>query len=303
MIIAVTGATGFVGGHVLKAALASGHSVRAHIRAKTPEPPITDPRLTWVRGDVFDPDLGRSLLEGADTLIHMAGLIKAQRRDDFFHINAGLVRHISHIADQCHVERILLLSSMAARQAELSHYAASKRAGEDGLAAFNGVKIIIRAPAIFGPGDEATRPLIEAMGKGFLPVAGGRGWRERRLALAYAPDLARDMIACLEHGYYDGIIVSPANLTHISWPEFAKTAEPIVKRPIRLLPMPLWCLYPLAALTSLSSRFFGKGHFTLGKLREFLYEDWQSETQMASITPIETALRDTLKAYDEASQR
>ncbi len=295
-LLAVTGATGFVGQYVVKAALDAGYRVRALIRTPSKKPDIDHENLTWHVGALGDDDA--SFLKKVDCLIHMAGLIKARSRIDYHRVNAEAAGALALASQKVGVKRFVLLSSMAARVPELSDYAASKHGGEDAVkAGFHGPLAIIRAPAVFGPGDEATAPFFKAMKMGVLPVPGGSGWQERRLSMVYVPDLARDMIERGLSGAYDGQTVSPATITDMHWSEFAHMASGVMNKPVRALALPAPLLYGVAGITSASSRLFGVGHLTLGKLREFLYHDWSSQDLIEDATPPKDALETTLRFY------
>lgn len=295
-LIAVTGATGFFGSHVLPCLLERGYQVKALVRTPQKLSHLKHDNLSLYQGDMSG-DLTEFVV-GADMVLHMAGVIKARRREDYFAVNTEATAHLAMAAEDVGVKRFVLLSSLAAREPGLSHYAASKAGGEEAVKLiYTGKTAIIRAPAIIGPGDQATRPFFEAAQRGILPVPGGAGWRERRFALAYAPDLARDVVEQGLKGAYDGKTVSPANLPDLSWDELADLCEQALEKTVRPVPLPLPLLYAYAGLTSLTSYVFGKGHFTLGKLREFLYESLESEEGIKTATPVIEALRTTLLSY------
>ncbi len=303
-MLAITGVTGFIGPHVITEALKHDVKVRAMVRDRRRAPAIDHPRLEW-----FEASLGMrdaEFVRGADSVLHMAGLIKARRLQDYLDINADAAETLAQASVKARVPRFVLLSSMAAREPQLSHYAASKRAGEDQIrqvlqAQYKGQHIgqlaIIRAPAVFGPGDVATQPFMKAIQKGVLPVPGGAGWRDRRLSLVYVKDLARDLVRAALGGHYDDQIVSPATITDTNWSTFAGLCAQAAEHPVRPMALPIALLYPLAALTSVTSRLMGVGHLTLGKLREFMHSDWSTQTLILEATsPIE-AIKETLKSY------
>jgi len=187
---------------------------------------------------------------------------------------------------------------MAARHPELSDYAGSKRVGEEAVKAnFKGRVAIIRAPAVFGPGDEATKPFFALINKGYLPVPGGKRWQERKLSFVYVDDLAKDIIHRGLAADYDDKTVSPATVPNITWLAFASACAEAAQKPVSPIPMPLSVLYPVAGATSITSRLFGAGHLTLGKLGEFLYDDWSSDDVIPGATPFTEALARTMCAY------
>ena len=284
MNLSITGATGFVGGHVLREALARGHSVTALARTI---PDFAHPNLTWLQGSLGSRDT--ELCDGADTVVHIAGLIKARTRDAFMAINRDATAALARAASESH---LLYLSSLAAREPQLSAYAASKRAGEDVIPATSG---IVRAPAVFGPGDEATKPFFSLMARGQLPVPGGRDWKSRRLSFVFVEDLARHILDRAEA--QDSGITTPATLASATWHEFRDLAQATAEHPIAIRPIPTAALLPVAAATSLTSRLASLGHLTLEKLREFQHPDWSVEEELADATPMVDALRQTFESY------
>lgn len=296
LTIAITGGTGFLGRYVIKAALKDGHKIRAMARRPEAVADLTHDNLTWIKGGLGQAD--GEICEGADVVIHLAGLIKAKTRELFYAVNGKASGYLAQAAKNADVKRFVLISSMAAREPDLSHYAGSKRAGERAVQrAFTGKISIIRGPAVFGGGDKATEPFFKLLKKGLLPVPGGSGWKDRKISMVFAPDLAKDIVRAAVTGCYDDQIVSPANMPELSWKAFGQLCEQAFERKIRILPLPKFLLYPVAGITSITSRLFGKGHLTLDKLGEFLHSDWSSETLILGATrPIE-ALKLTMAAY------
>lgn len=300
-LIAVTGGTGFVGGHVMPAAIAAGYRMRVMARTPSKLNIPSHSNLEVFRGALGTDDA--AFVDGADIVLHMAGLIKARNRGAFDAVNVDATTNLARAAQAAGVSRFVLLSSMAARVPRLSDYAASKNLGEAAAREhFTGPLSIIRAPAVFGPGDKATEPFIALIDKGILPVPGGRHWRVRKLSLVAVEDLAQDIIHRACGGAYDGQTVEPASIPSLSWAEFAALAAAARGRPVRAVPMPLSLLYPVAAVTSLLSYTVGVGHLTLGKLREFLYEDWSADTLIQDAAPMKTRLADTLAAFRAAQK-
>ncbi len=99
--------------------------------------------------------------------------------------------------------RFLLMSSLAAREPELSHYAASKRRGEDALAAASPTLrwTVLRPPAVYGPGERELRPLFRWIARGVAPLACRRAGR---FSLLYVDDLATAVLRWLDADAGDG---------------------------------------------------------------------------------------------------
>ena len=295
-LIAVTGGTGFVGRHVIGALLESGFQVRALARSPSKLAGLTHDNLHILKGSLGSVDA--KLVEGADVVLHMAGLIKARTLADMMAVNRDATGAVAKAAQEADVGRFVLLSSQTAGQPQLSDYAASKDAGELAVKDFyHGNLAILRAPAVFGPGDMATKPFFDFIARGRLPVAGGPHWRDRKMAMVFVTDLARDIAARAVTGAYDGQTLAPCTVSALTWENFAAEAGRALDIMVKPTPIALPLIKTIAAGTSVTSRLFGKGHLTLGKLREFLYEDWSSQDVIQNPTPFIDALRITAKSY------
>ena len=295
-LIAVTGGTGFVGRHVIKALLESGYQVRALARTPSKLDDLHHKNLDVLQGSLGSDDV--ALVKGANVVLHMAGLIKARNLPDIMAVNRDAAGDIAKAAQAASVKRFVLLSSQTAGQPQLSDYALSKHAGEAAVQeAYKGKLAIIRAPAVFGPGDEATKPFFDFIAKGRLPVAGGKNWQNRKMAMVFVTDLARDIAGRAIIGDYDGQTLTPCSVPALTWEQFAADASNTLSTPVKVTAVPLPVIKIIAAGTSVTSRLFGVGHLTLGKLREFLYEDWSSQDVIQNPTPFIEALRITAESY------
>ncbi len=149
-----------------------------------------DAEIVW--GDLADEPALRRLLSGADAVVHAAGLIKARRPAEFQAVNRDGTALLTALAPAL---PFVLLSSLAAREPQLSPYAASKRAAEDVLARRGGPWLAIRAPAVYGPGDRETLAYFRAVARGVAPqpkVA------DARLSLIHVTDLGEALALALE---------------------------------------------------------------------------------------------------------
>lgn len=267
--VALTGATGFVGGVVLDQLLKQGFQVSALTRRAQP----ARAGVTWVSGDLTDEAALEALVTGADAVIHVAGLIKARRRADFFDINkGGTSRLIAALGGR--PARFIHLSSVAAREPALSGYAASKAAAEVVVTAAPGLDwTILRAPAVYGPGDRETLVFFKAARRRrpFLP--GGAG---HRTSLIHVADLAAAIVATIGMRAVSGTVAE----VHDGEPEgyaFAEVLAMIDGRPGRHRPVfvPGGLLQAAGGVIWLASMATGGvPMLTPGKARELTHADW-----------------------------
>ena len=110
-LAAVTGATGFVGPHLVAALARHGWTLRLLIRRWTPLPSLPGVEADIVWGDLADEASLKRLVDGADAVVHAAGLIKARRSAEFDAVNRDGTARLSALAPDV---PFLLLSSLAA---------------------------------------------------------------------------------------------------------------------------------------------------------------------------------------------
>lgn len=189
MRIALTGATGFVGGALLPLAIAAGHDIAALTRRAQP----ARPGVRWIEGALDDAAALDRLVAGTDAAIHVAGVVNAPDRTGFAAGNVAGTQAMLDAASRAGVPRFVHVSSLAAREPQLSDYGWSKAEAETRVAASGLDWDMVRPPAIYGPGDREMLELfrLARYGLALLPPAG-------RLSAIHVDDLARLLLALAE---------------------------------------------------------------------------------------------------------
>jgi nucleoside-diphosphate-sugar epimerase len=278
-LVAVTGATGFLGRRLVPTLIARGWRVRALDRR--PAAGAWDPAsVEIIAGDLENQAAVSALVDGADVVIHAAGLIKARSRAAFDAVNR---RGAATVAQAAARGRVLLISSLAAREPQLSDYAASKRAGEEAARAVLGERLmVVRPPAIYGPGDRETLGLFQLAGASpILPLPASA---LARLALVHVDDTAAVLADRIEATWEAGTYaIGGAQPEGYGWREiFATAAAAMGRRPV-LVPTPGWAIRSAAALSEAAAQIRGApAIFNRGKARELLHPDWSVNEAEAS---------------------
>jgi nucleoside-diphosphate-sugar epimerase len=215
MRLAVTGGTGFVGAHLIDAAAAAGHDVIALTRREQP----SREQVTWVAGDLHDRAALERLVDDADAVIHVAGVISAHGAEAFEKGNVEGTLTMLAAATAGGVRRFVHVSSLAAREPKLSLYGASKAKAEE-LVHGSGLDwSIVRPPAVYGPGDRETLELFRMakLGVMLMPPKG-------RVSVIHVDDLARLLLALAEPEAPSTILVEPDDGKEGGWThrEFAR---------------------------------------------------------------------------------
>lgn len=185
-VLAITGGTGFVGGKLIELALAAGHGVRA--LARTPQRDRAG--VTWIAGALDSPHALATLAEGADAIVHVAGVVNARDRAGFAEGNIAGTQTMIAAAIAAGVRRFVHVSSLAARAPGLSDYGWSKAEAERLLERSPLDWTIVRPPAVYGPGDMELRDMFRMAKRGIalLPPPG-------KLSVIEVGDLARLLLA------------------------------------------------------------------------------------------------------------
>jgi nucleoside-diphosphate-sugar epimerase len=273
--IALTGASGFIGGALSRSLNERGAPVR--VLARNPDQLTAMDGAEVVQGSLEDQDSLRRLVDGTDVVIHCAGAIKARSGKEFTAINAGGTERLAEaIARTGARTRLMLVSSLAAREPALSPYAASKAAAEAVLAR-NDPELeycVVRPPAVYGPGDRSTLGLFRQLVRGYAIVP----WRvQGRFSLIYIDDLVAAMERLLAVPKWNGSVIEPddGRADGYSWTDLAEIASAHLGRPVRCLSVPFQAVWLPVAVNEAVSTVLGKSPMlTKAKLRELFHPDW-----------------------------
>lgn len=264
MRLALTGATGFVGQRLLDRALAAGHSIAALTRRPQ------DPRegVDWVEGSLETPGPLAEISAGADAVIHVAGVINGDA-EAFEQGNVAGTSAMLAAARGAGVSRFVHVSSLAAREPSLSLYGASKARSETKALTADLDTVIVRPPAVYGPGDRETLDLFKMAKRGvvMLPPTG-------KLSLIHADDLSDLLLALAGGAGETGATFEPDDGREGGWThvEFAKALGRAVGRGNVTLSMPGAVIGAAARLDRLLRG--RKAKLTPDRAAYFCHPDW-----------------------------
>jgi nucleoside-diphosphate-sugar epimerase len=213
MKVLVTGASGFLGGHVAELLAARGDSVRALVRRTSNRKRLEKlPKVEFVEGGIEEIDRVRDAIDGVDAIVHAAGVIKARSTDEFFAVNVGGTSNVIQAARSRGRtgKRFVFVSSLAAcgpsadglpiprdQETPDNAYGRSKLAAEKVVLSAKGDlhTVILRPGAIYGPRDGEIFEVFRSIQRGLLPlVAGGVA----KGSWVYATDCAEACLRAIE---------------------------------------------------------------------------------------------------------
>ena len=206
----VTGATGFVGGHLVERLARDGHEVTALVRSPAKAARLVQQGIRLEPGDLQDDAALARAVAGQDVVFHVAGSVAARNEAAYMAGNRDGTRNVVRAAEAAGRPRFIHVSSMAAggpsrkgvpmtaadRPHPVTAYGRSKLAAEEVVRASTLSWTILRPPTIYGPNDRDNLIKVFRIARtGIAPVFGDGSME---LSAVYAPDLADALVLAAE---------------------------------------------------------------------------------------------------------
>lgn len=318
-IVFVTGASGFLGHHLIPQLLAAGHRVRALVREHSDTRHLQDPNVELVTGDVLDNARVQQAVAGCRYVVHAAGLFRFWgRQEDFERVNVQGTAAVVEAARRHDVERLVYVSTIAVvgqhppttvidetvKCQPADAYQRSKLDAENFVRMFaKGAQmpaIILRPGAFYGPWGRYAfnRLFFEDPLKGLLiQVQAGR----RITFPAFVPDVARAILAALHRGRAGEIYnISGEPLSH-------QEANDIISRQAGISSFRLnvseGLMLRVARWLTARAERTGREPYYPVNLATYVFQDWNVSCEKAraelefSPTPFVDGARQTLEWY------
>lgn len=282
--ILITGAGGFIGGHLVAAALAEGYEVWAGVRRSSSLSRLPKDRIRLIDLRYADPEaLTQQVAEHAAThgrwhyVVHNAGVTKTVRPADFFEVNTEFTRRLLAAlntgGEATRPDRFLLMSSLSAfgrgdertfrpisaddQPRPESIYGRSKLAAEQALREQETIPYtILRPTGVYGPGDRDYGMEIESIRRGFDFKIGRT---PQRLTFIYAKDLARVVRLALERPEAVGRSYFVADGDVYTDDQFARLIQELLhRRHVLRARIPLWMARAVCTVSEAIGRITGR---------------------------------------------
>jgi nucleoside-diphosphate-sugar epimerase len=204
----VTGATGFIGSSTVKQLHGANFRVVALLRSLNKRALIAPYVDEFIEGDLQSKAALVRGITQADVVLHLASGLHRPWDHRVHQINIDGTRQLAQLcARSDRPPHLIIVSSLAARgptrksgvTAPISAYGKAKKAAEDAaISAYHPDHIsIVRPPMVFGPGDEATKPIFDAIKFGFVPISRSPS---ARFSMIDVRDLATGLLKLCQHG-------------------------------------------------------------------------------------------------------
>lgn len=270
MRVLLTGGTGFVGYNLVPVLEQQGYEVVGLIRM-TSNTSLLDEigGVEYVTGELRDRSSLEAALDGVDAVVHLAGAVTAVNRTGYFSVNTEGTRNLVEAVRTVRpgLRRFVYVSSLAAggptvpgvprteqhEDRPVTHYGRSKRAAEEILRAHRDEipSVILRPATVYGPADVALlgffRSALRGLRARFL-------WRDLRLSMVYAGDLATAIVRALVSQLPSGDTFYVSDGQEYRLDEVQRIIGRAIGTETRSIPLPRSILYPAAALSELAIR-------------------------------------------------
>lgn len=317
MTTLVTGGTGFVGSHLLERLAAAGEPfrclVRRNARRRALPAGVSTVEASLETGDGLD-----RALDGIGAVIHLAGVTKALRPEEYYTGNAGATAALAKAMAGKGI-RLVHVSTLAAAGPSpdgtpldedgaphpFSHYGKSKLEAELAVRAALADAVIVRPPVVYGPRDTDVFQILKSVARGFV-LQIGEG--ERYFSAIFVRDLADGLLAAARHPAAAGRTYYLAHPVPVTWSGLGSAAARIMGRKARLVRVPVGLARAVGLGAEMLSWFSRKpGIVSRGKVAEAECRYWTCNPQRAAtelgfqaLTDLDAGLAETLAWYKEA---
>jgi dihydroflavonol-4-reductase len=295
MKVLVTGATGFLGGHLVGLLLRNPET-EVHALVRNPEKARRlegAESIRFLRGDLHAVP---PLPSGLSVVYHLAGLTKTYKSSLYYTVNQGgtasLFRALSRLSD---IPRVVHVSSVAAggpsspgrpgREDDPPHpvspYGLSKLRAEEEASTYRDrfPLTILRMAAVYGPGDEDFLEFFRWIARGILPRF-GRG--RKSLSLCYVEDAVRAILLAGGSGVPRGEIFNIADARPFTWDDVGEAAARILGRKLIRVRVPNPAAFLACAVSGGIARVRGRATaLNLSKYRDMRPESWVADVRKA----------------------
>jgi dihydroflavonol-4-reductase len=289
MKVLVTGATGFVGSHLVEALQRSAAQVTVLARSAAKAAALNAGSARVVNGDLHDRQGIEQAVADQDVVYHVAGVVAARNEAEFLRANRDGTRNILEAVQRSGTARFVLVSSLAAGGPSapgapltgsepprpVTAYGRSKLAAEQVVRSASIPWTIIRPPIVYGPRDREVLKVFRLARLGVAPVLGS-GTQE--LSAVHAADLADALIAAGTGTSSVGRTYNACHAEIFTSGEFGRAVGAAMGRAVLSVPVPRRAGQAVLAITETIARLTGNVTIlTSDKANEFFQPAWTGD--------------------------
>ena len=293
----VTGATGFIGSHLVEALVQRGAQVRCLVRKTSDLSQLRSLPVEVIWGDCNDKTSLGEAVKGVDQVFHLAGVTKALKDATYFEVNAlgteNLIR--ACLKHNSQLKKFIYLSTQAAagpcqnggkkkesdRCIPVSAYGHSKRMGEEfALAHAQEIPLLILRPcAVYGPRDRDIYAFFKLLSKRINLCLPGE---DRHVSLCYVQDIVQGILLAAESQESSGQTFFLSDGQDYRLEEIGNIfAQAMGVHPV-CIHVPGWMIFGIASFSEYVSKLSGTPPLlNTGKMEEMIQKNWVCDTTKA----------------------
>ena len=239
-IIAIFGAGGFIGKHLMRQLTKLDYRVKVATRnpyLKGYLKPLGNPgQIELFKTNIFNPNDVKQVLRNCDLAINLVGILYETRKQKFNQIHSQFPYLLSNLCNELEIKKLIHISALGVKERHTSQYIQSKLIGEKNIQDTFKPSVILRPSVVFGPEDKFFNTFASiAQFSPVLPLIGGG---KTKFAPIYVGDVAKSIVKALELNNSKPKIYELGGPENYSFKELMEILLTEIKKKRFLIPLP-----------------------------------------------------------------
>ena len=296
-ISVVTGASGFVGSHLVDRLLAEGHQVKCILRSTSSKRWLENKPVEIFDCGLTDKAKLKEVLKDADYLFHIAGVVKSKSKEGYYNGNVETTRALLDVLCEVNtkIKRVVISSSMTACGPSLDGNPCTEKTSEHPITTYGRSKLeqervaksymdrlpitILRLHAVYGARDTEIYQVFKTYKMGLMTLV---GFNEKKLNLIHVDDVVNGLYLAAINEKAKGQIYFLASEEIYTWPKVSEAISKAFGKKALTIRFPHFLVYTVAAVAQFFAMFSSKAAtFNLEKARDFVQENWTCSVSKA----------------------
>lgn len=297
IISVVTGASGFVGSHLVDRLIQEGHHVKCILRNSSSTRWLDGKNVEIFFCGLFDKEALKNVLKDADYVFHIAGVVKSKNKEGYFKGNVDTTKVLLDVVSEVSpkLKRFVISSSMTACGPSLNGIPSTEETPEHPITTYGRSKLaqeqlaktymdkmpitILRLHAVYGERDTEIYKVFQTYKMGLMTLV---GFDEKRLNLVHVLDTVDGMYKASLSEKTIGQIYFIASEKSYTWPEVREQIAKAFGRKALTIRFPHFLVYTVALFAEFFSLFSRQAAtFNLEKAKDFVQKGWTCSVEKA----------------------
>ncbi len=296
-IAVVTGGTGFVGSHLVDLLLNKGFEVRCITRKSSNLRWLKDKDVEIFDCGLFDKDKLEDVINGANYLFHVAGVVRSKNKEGFFKGNVDTTKNLLEVTAKVNpeIDKIIIVSSLTACGPSLDGKPCTEETEPHPITTYGKSKLaeekvaksymdklpitICRAPALYGERETDIYAMFKGFQKGIMTLV---GFNNKRLSLLNGRDFVNGLYLAALSDKTSGEIYFVSSEEIYDWNMISDEMEKAIGKKAIRIRIPHFIIYIIGAISHFFNFFTSKpATFNLEKAKDFVQENWTCDVSKA----------------------